>query len=237
MQRDLLTIVSYLVSGLIILEIVVIFYLHRLLRRGKDSKVIRDEHYLELNLKFQYLKTLIVLGGVIIVFLGWNVKSEVADEVKFDIKTIADKQIENINRKTNSLNKSITQLENRRNKIQKEIKILISKNESLKEKHKKLNAELTKRISDIETLLRIYIVTDIPFKLKMEPDTLYYRDLKPINAARLPDFKKPPVINIQRTSDIAVWVSERTTDFVVVNYGPASTAEKGTLTFWIVDRD
>jgi len=169
--------------------------------------------------------------------LGWNVKSQVAEEVKFDIESIADEQIKNINRKTTTLDKSITQLESRRNQIQMEIDTLNSENEKLKAKHKKLNDELTKRITDIETLLRIYIVTDVPFHYKEKPDTIYYKDLpSPINAKKLPDFEEPPIVNIQSTSDLGIVIYEKTKDYMVIKFSAAGYKAKGTLTFWIVER-
>ena len=236
MQRNLLTFVSFLAVGIIILEIIVIICLHRISERGKDNKIIQDKHYLELNLKFQYLKTFLIFASVVIIFLGWNVKSQVAEELKFDIGSIAKEQIDSINRKTEAVNKSISQLENRKNEIQKEIETLTYKNEQLKEKHNKLNDELNKRISDIETLLRIYIVSDIPYKVK-DLDTIYYKNMpKPINAKRLPDFKKPPIINIQTTSDFQVSIDTSTIDYTVIKSGAIGSEEEGLLTLWIVDR-
>jgi len=236
MQWTLLTIVAILGSVIIIVEIIALSNLYKISKRGKDNKVIQDKRYLELNLKFQYLQTLIVVGGISLVFLGWNVKSQVAEELKFDIRLIKEEQIDSINRKIEDVNKSIVQLENRRDIIQKEIETLTSENEQLKKKHTKLNDEIGKRTADIETLLRIYIVSDIPYKVK-NLDTLYYKNLpRPINAKKLPDFRKPPVINIQSTSDIHVSIDTTTTDYFVFKSGFAGVETEGTLTLWIVDR-
>ena len=237
MQSNLLTFISVIAVGIFILEVIVIIYLHQVSKKGKDNKVIQDQHYLELNLKFQYLLTFFLLASAMIFFLGWNVKSQVAEELKFDISSIAEEQIDSINRKTETINKSIAHLENRKNEIHEEIETLTAENEQLKEKHKRLNDELTKRSLDIKTLLRIYIVVDVPIDFNNKKTRFYFKDLKPINADKLPDFKKPPIVNIQATTpQIYEIVDNESKDYVVIR---ASLGEggKGKITFWIVERE
>ena len=94
------------------------------MKRGKDNKVIQDKHYLDLNLKFQYLQTLIVVGGISLAFLGWNVKDQVAKELKFDISSFKEEKLDSINQKIQGFNDSLDQLGNRKDDIQKEIKTL-----------------------------------------------------------------------------------------------------------------
>ncbi len=239
MQMNLLTFVSFLASLIIGLEITVIFNLRQLSKKGKDNRIMQDKHYIELNLKFQYLQTFLILAGILIVFLGWNVKDQIIEGIRVEIKSDVEKQVkkvEDVNMKIENINKEINKLENRKVEIEKDIESLTAENEQLKKQHKKLKNELEKRTVDIKTLLRIYIVTDIPYGSK-DIDTLYYKDLpNPINAKELPEFKKTPVVNVQTTTDKQVFILECTTDYMIINLSAVSTSEGGILTLWIVDR-
>ena len=73
--------------------------------------------------------------------------------------------------------------------------------EILNIKTSNLNKIISERLRYLQTILNIYIVADIPVKINITDDRpekliFYYNKLKPINADKLLNFKKPPIVNI-----------------------------------------
>jgi hypothetical protein len=99
-------------------------------------------------------------------------------------------------------------------------------------------SEVKKEITpEIGTLVPIYVVPDLRIVSTISQSTLYYKDMKPINANRLPIFEKPPIINISQTGrKRTIYINQVTKDYVNLTLGVTGESGDIDFTLWIVKR-
>ena len=84
-----------LLFGILIAQIFVIIFLVNL-KKGikKEKEKYLEERYLDLNLKYQFLQTTIIIVGIVITFLGWNIKETITSDLKKEVLEKNKKEIE-----------------------------------------------------------------------------------------------------------------------------------------------
>ena len=78
-------ILEIILSGLLILTIITITQLHKITKRLKKNKTVDNNELYKIQLEHQYIKALLVLAGIAIVFFGFNVQEKAVNEVKEEI--------------------------------------------------------------------------------------------------------------------------------------------------------
>jgi|GEM_PF-3652352 len=235
MQSNLITVLVFVCVGILVTNLVTIITLFLLKRKSKDNKVISDEKYLDLNIKFQYLITILIMGGFLLAFIGWNTKSQIIKELKGEILIDTKQQIDAISIAGDSLELKFTKLGQLQKKQREKINELNSQNDNLQSKLVDISASIEKKDEFIKTLLHIYIVTDVDLHFEKNVARLYYKDLRPINARKLPEFKEPPIVNIQTKSGLVFNIQSNTKNYIEIS-PIAGDGGPFLLTFWIVER-
>lgn len=247
MHINLLTCLIVISVGILLLNILILTTLQKLKKTSKETNLSYDKNYLDLNLKFQLLLTTLIMAGVTITFLGWNVKSQISQELKKEILSDIKIKIDTINSETDTLKTRINETNDVYSVYKKKLNSIEEKYVAADKNYKLLNDETNKRISNIKTLLSIYVVADIPVKINdmSKPIRFVYSKMKPLNSQNLPEFKKPPLINIQPSAGaLAFSITNITKDFIEIvptmitmkNLDSNEMVETK-LTFWLVERE
>jgi predicted nuclease of restriction endonuclease-like RecB superfamily len=161
----------------------------------------------------------LIIVSVLIAFMGWDIRSQIVSEVTRDVST---------------------DIENFSVQIDSSLKLINAKTASFLRETEQFQKTLSERYTNIETLLGIYVVPDI--KIMGDNQRLYFKDLHPINAEKLPIFRKPPIVDVQQSGLVRdVLIIQHTKDYIELSLssvGENVTSEKPLfVTLWIVERE
>ena len=223
-------------------HIYLIYYLRKFKKGAKKKSEIQDEKYLSLNIRIQTIVTTMFVAGVALAVLGWNIKTQIVSDVIDSVTAEAQIHLDKIGKGATEISDKIQDQVSTYDTLQRHIgKLRKSQIESMK-MLTDFNSELQNKSKDIETLLNIYLVTDVPVKADPMKDAnekmrFYYKNLKPINAKKLPLFKSAPIVLIHPASggvDISIW--KNTNKYFELQHPMYVTKTDIKLTFWIVER-
>lgn len=207
---------------LIIIGILIISdlcFLYKIYRNTKDGKeVAADEKYFELKYNINLLKSIAAILIFVLGYLGYSTYKDFSDKVNknFDEKIeLQNKKHQEISGKTDRLRSSVDSLEILKNSLE----VLIDSYES---KLKILNDKILLINNSLKYNPRIYVVKNLKFHDSNfyinNPLKIYFKDLTSIFGEKLPNFTKPPLINVQGYS-ITIDVLDVTTEYVIFASG------------------
>jgi hypothetical protein len=207
------------------------FLKFRSIKKTIEQKNISEnldiDKYYELKWRINTLLTLGTIIGVMIGYLGFDIKSELAFKfTEYKTKTeYLDSLITVLNNKT-------TAIDSLSNSIERDFSEQIKKVDKYKSDIASLQANVKKDIKDIqEENLRqsqIYIVTNIPITIANKDraeQKIYYKDLVTNTGNKLPVFKKTPVIQILKNERDAefLYILENTKEYFKLTYNDPTT--------------
>ena len=240
MQENILTVILIIAIGILISTIYSTFCLRKLKRKSSAYSGKFDDRYLDLNLKFQLILSTIIMASIVIAAFGWNVKSQIVSELRNEVRETIKYDLDSLENSLDRFEKDINEFDQIQNKQTKELNRIAKETETARDTLASLGSEVEARLTKLRTLLSIYVVADLPatYDWSSESDSTYLRyyfsEMNPINATKLPIFKKPPIVNVQ-SLNLLFAVYRITTDYVdVAPYGNMGRDTK--LTFWIVQR-
>jgi hypothetical protein len=249
MQNNLLTWTTIFLVGIIILNTIIILQLRKL-KKEVDKQNFPDERYWELKLRIHALITTVIIVGAAIVFLGWNIRSQISSELKTEVLVDTRDDIRDAMGSADSLGNVLDSLKEKVKSFSSSYLEINSESiraqgllSDLNNEVDKLDDEVQKRISDIKTLLKIYVVPDIRWKKNQEASKrFYFKDMKPVNSSSLPLFSKPPSILILGNYKVGAVITDLTREYVELLLVSTTTATKSdeikdhySLTFWVVE--
>lgn len=228
--------------GIFITNILILISLFKIKKSIKDSSFSQDERYYELKLRIQVLIITTVIAGFAISFLGWNIQDNIIQSVKRDIGSEISPLINKMKDEANQASQNINLLSGQYNEQSKNISKITSINNILGNKVDSLNNIVGKKLENLKTLLNIYIVSDLNLNLESGDQTFYFRNMKPINADRLPIFKKDPIVNIQTDNSLGVDIVKITKEYIVLSPSHGIITEQGKalpgkITLWFIENN
>lgn len=251
MQQSILIIATIFLVGLVVLNIWTIISLRSLKQSQKPYVNISDERYFDLKYRLQLLITTVVIVGVAITFLGWNIrsqiisetKSEVLSEVKNDIIKMTRDSIQTLTKDLSKLKSTATTVSEDQKDLMRGALQISSEYKLLTLQQKNLSEEVKQKLAGINTLLNVYITdAKIDTSALAKTSRIYFKNLKPINAD-LPKFAQPPIVNVISNSGTYIRINKTTAEFF--DYSIAGNSPlwndpikrtNDLVTLWIVDR-
>ncbi len=245
MQENILTVAVIVLVCVLISEGIVIFQLFKL-KKSLNDKNYPNERYFDLKLRIHSLQLTLIVVTSVIIFLGWNIKSQIISSIKTDINKQIQPDISMVKAKTDSIKSDYTTLNKELANKVTEINKLNKKYVSLSNGFNKINNIMLKKLEHLKTLLNIYVVPNLELDtLNFKPNNydtkFYFKNLKPINASKLPIFKSQPIVNIQTHWGLGLKIVELTNNYIVV--APVTEIlftgriELKTFTLWIIPND
>lgn len=248
MQNNLLTWAVIFLGGIIVLNVIIILQLIKL-KKDVNIQNFPDERYWELKLKLHVLIITVTLVGSAIVFLGWNIKSQISMELKTEILEDTREEINTTKNSADSLRIHLNSLKDKINSFASSYSKINTQSEKTKyllsdlnTKTQELEAEVQRRISDIKTLLKIYVVPDIRINLKDRKIKLYFKDMNPVNSSALPIFTKPPAVLTVGDYKAGIVITDLTKEYIEldcvrITYYNNKEPEYVSLSLWFVESE
>jgi len=201
----------------------------------KNDKQYSFDKYSELSDRIQWIQTTIIMVGVVITILGWNIKSNIVSEIKKEtigelLNRIQDitTSIDSLSEEKNILLTSYENIKVQNNKIIKEIS-------HLNKIYEPVNNKIENIIGKSNTIIQAYIVKDIKNISKQgKLSRLYFKDMQPINAEQLPVFKSAPIVGIFINCGWDIEITNITSEYIEVDFW-SSPSTKPDFMFWILE--
>ena len=240
MQENILTIAVIILIGIFISELIANYQLYGLKKNiKKDSNL--NESYFDLKLRLHSLQLTVAFATFLIVFLGWNIKEQIIDSITGDISAQIEPDVKLIRSKADSLKTNYDSLSLNLTKKIAEINQLSKYYLALRKDYENLNSLMNLKLEHLSTLLNIYLVTNLELDPSKRSTKLFFKDLVPVNANKLPEFKTPPFINIQTDWGLGLNIDELTNSYIVISSVKGvivdDTFKFGKLTLWIIPKN
>lgn len=210
------------ISSLLLLFLVVDFIKFRSLKKSIENKNIPEnlhiDKYYELKWRINTLLTLVTIIGVMLGYLGIDIKSEITKEFEY-----YNTKIRNLDSLTNELENKIAKTDSVRNSIDSIFSDQVKKVNHFENKIDKTEREIEKIQNANLKQSQVYIVTGIPITIIGEDNAeqpVYYKDLKINTGQPLPPFKNPPVLHllINEKNVENIRIIENTKDYFKITY-------------------
>jgi hypothetical protein len=226
--------------GILITNIFIIFSLRKIIKDFRSSTTaLFDEKYYDLKLRIHVLIVTIIIAGFAISFIGWNIQENIIKTVSNDILNQVSNDVGRIKELAKQTELKVASIDSASKNQSQKITLLSSTATELNTSYNNLDALVKSKIQNLKTLISIYIVTGIQLNIYSKPLKLYFKDMKPINASRLPLFKQKPIINIQSDNGLGIDVDQITTEYIIISPSHGNVTEdtpvNGNITIWFIE--
>jgi len=200
---------------------------------GKKKKSLPDERYFELKYNINLLKAVSAILIFLLGFLGITTYQDITSipesdfEEKFSVQDEKIKTLDSIVKNYEGLVESLKSEEGKS----------IENLNDVKREFGLINQKINSTQNALKYTPQIFIIRNIP----VEPDkervtqTIYFNKLRTIDGKKLPNFKKPPIINIQGLNVVSV-VDEITSEYFKLLHTIESDG-KQELDLWLIYYD
>lgn len=224
-----------LVVGILSSNIILLLNRRMKSYRIRKNDNISSDKYCELSDRIQWIQTTIIMVGVLITILGWNIKSNIVAEIQRETVGELLNRIQDITTDIDRLSKEKNVLLDSYKNIKSQNNEIINQISHLNNLYQPVNNKIENIIKKSNTILQTYIVKDIRNIPKQEKvSRLYFRDMQPINVERLPLFKSAPIIGIFNNCAWEFEVKNITSEYIDV-YFWSRASEKQDFMFWILE--
>lgn len=235
-MNDVLIMVLILLTAGLILSNGSLF-LHRRrkhIRNVKENNISPDK-YCELSDRIQWIQITIIMVGILITILGWNIKSNITAEIKRETVGELLNRIKGISTVLDSLSNEKTLLLKSYKNIKDQNVEIIDKVSRLNKTYQPVFHNIENAINKSNTILQAYIVKnirEIPRKEKIS--RLYFKNMQPVNVDRLPTFKTAPIVGIFNNCAWEFEVKNVTSKYIDVYFWSRASEEQDFM-FWILE--
>jgi uncharacterized membrane protein YqhA len=223
------TFITILLIVILVLVASDVFFLYKIYKDvGEKKKGLLDEKYFELKYNINLLKAVSAIVIFLIGFLGFTTYGEIIKNVEKDISTKYSEQNTRIDSLTHILSKYelfVDSLELRKNESVQNL-------DDINRKFNLLNRKLDKNEEALQIVPQIFIVKNV--SISEDEQKINFSSLRTIDNQKLPNFKEPPIVNMQCLG-ADILVSEVTTKYIeFTNWVTGKNHQKANCDLWIV---
>lgn len=206
-----------------------VYFLWRILRKvGKKKKGLPDERYFELKYNINLLKAVSAILIFLLGFLGFTTYQDITSIVESDF----EEKFENQDKRIKALDSIVKNYES----LVKSLKSVEGKSienlNDIKREFGLINKKVSQTQEALKTTPQIFIVKNVV--ISEDEQKIYFSKLRTIDNEKLPNFKEPPIVNMQCLG-ADVLVSEVTTEYIeFTNWVTGKNYDKANCDLWIV---